>query len=622
MGDWGGTTASYTLLYPRAQDACPVFPGNRDATNLPFLRTRLLGVCARCFCLSRSRCGAPTRNPPTEQATTTMRSFLFTALLAASSAALVDLHHATHIPAGWRATPERVSGDAVFHNVMVGLKRSNTAKLSQLVAEVSDPKGASYLNYPSYEALGDMVRPQAEHTAAVKAWVAEHGAAIVGEHPHGDYLTLRATAAQLEAMSNGEFTTYVHGATGMKVHRITNGVRVPDAVAEAVDTFSGFHGFPLEPKAPATPPRKVANCTVTPPVIRKTYGVTDVPRSGKQNIQAIAQFGQSMSQADLTLFCKNYDPTTKACTVDKYVGPNNQSHPGFESTLDTDYIVPLSRDTATWLYSTNGHDFCSQLTAFAATVTAESTYPFVISMSYGGQLVRMCTPEMSGRFAADVEKMAAMGITLMVSSGDSGSGHNTRGGLNPGVLNPAYPASVPHAIAVGSTYWLDGTSGVEQASTTFGSGGGFSYNFTAPSYQTAAIKEYLSAVTLPQYGYAKGGRGSPDVSMLGEDFAVGGSPGYVFCLSGTSASSPSFAALVTLLNEVCLAESGKPLGFANPLFYQNPGMFNDVTHGTNAVAGNTQGWAAIKGWDASTGLGTPNFPEMVKVVRKACSKQQ
>ena len=200
----------------------------------------------------------------------------------------MDLHHATHIPAGWRATPERVSGDAVFHNVMVGLKRSNTAKLSQLVAEVSDPKGASYLNYPSYEALGDMVRPQAEHTAAVKAWVAEHGAAIVGEHPHGDYLTLRATAAQLEAMSNGEFTTYVHGATGMKVHRITNGVRVPDAVAEAVETFSGFHGFPLEPKVAKA--KVNAQCPVTPPVVRSTYNVTHVAKTGKTNIQAIAQF--------------------------------------------------------------------------------------------------------------------------------------------------------------------------------------------------------------------------------------------------------------------------------------------------------------------------------------------
>ena len=548
-----------------------------------------------------------------------MRNFLFTALLAASSAALVDLHHATHIPAGWRATPERVSGDAVFHNVMVGLKRSNTAKLSQLVAEVSDPKGANYLNYPSYEAVGDLVRPQAEHTAAVKAWVAEHGAAIVSEHPHGDYLTLRATAAQLEAMSNGEFTTYVHGATGMKVHRITNGVRVPDAVAEAVDTFSGFHGFPLEPKVAKA--KVNAQCPVTPPVVRSTYNVSHVAKTGKTNIQAIAQFqGQYVSTSDLSSFCKQYDPASGSCTIQKYVGPNQPSQPGIESMLDTEYSVPLSQDSATWVYSYPNFDFCSDLVNFGTNVTSESTHPYVISVSYGSQQIGFCSAALENRFASDIEKMGLLGITVMISSGDDGSGHVTRQGTNAGKLSPSYPASIPHAVAVGATYFINGATGPEQATTQFGSGGGFSYGFTAPSYQTSAISTYLSTVTLPtQFAYKKGGRGTPDVSALGEQFAVEAN-GAVMCVGGTSASSPSFAGMVTLLNEVCLAESGKSLGFANPLFYQNPGMFNDVTHGTNAIGGNTEGWAAIKGWDASTGLGTPDFAAMLKVVQKACRK--
>ena len=553
-----------------------------------------------------------TINSEKQPAHTKMRSFLRTALLAASSAALVDLHHATHIPAGWRAAPERVSGDAVFHNVMVGLKRSNTAKLSQLVAEVSDPKGASYLNYPSYEALGDMVRPQAEHTAAVKAWVAEHGAAIVSEHPHGDYLTLRATAGQLEAMSNGEFTTYVHGATGMKVHRITNGVRVPDAVAEAVDTFSGFHGFPLEPKVAKA--KVNAQCAVTPPLVRSTYNVTHVEKTGKTNIQAIAQFmDQYVSPSDLSSFCKEYDPASGACTIQKFIGQNTPSKPGGESMLDVQYLVPLSQDSTTWVYSYPNFDFCSDLTNLGATMTNGSTHPYVISISYGAQSASACSKAMMTRFESDVEKMGAMGITMFIASGDMGSGQSG------GKLYPSYPSSIPHAVAVGATYFMSGTSGEEQATTQFGSGGGFSYNYPVPSYQAADVSSYLGTVALPKTStYAKG-RGTPDVSMLGEQFAVMVS-GAVSCSDGTSASAPSFAGLVTLLNEVCMAAGNRTLGFANPLFYQNPGMFTDVTHGTNAVCGNTEGWAAIKGWDASTGLGTPNFPAMVNVVEKACRK--
>ena len=82
--------------------------------------------------------------------------------------------------------------------------------------------------------------------------MAEHGAVIVSEHPHGDYLTLRAAAA-LEAMFNGEFTTYVHGTTGMKVHRITNGVRVPDVVAEAVDGVRVGWRLQLHLRRPSVP---------------------------------------------------------------------------------------------------------------------------------------------------------------------------------------------------------------------------------------------------------------------------------------------------------------------------------------------------------------------------------
>ena len=560
-----------------------------------------------------------------------MRNFLFTALLAASSAALVDLHHTTHIPAGWRATPERVSGDAVFHNVMVGLKRSNTAKLSQLVAEVSDPKGASYLNYPSYEALGDMVRPQAEHTAAVKAWVAKHGASIVSEHPHGDYLTLQATAAQLEEMSNGKFTTYVHAASGMKVHRITGGVRVPEAVAEAVDTFSGFDGFPLEPKPvkeqmargqmEAPVPTPAPSCPLTPSTLRSTYNTTHVPKSGKTNIQAIASFtNEYVNDEGLATFCKKYDPVSAPCSIQKFIGGNNQSESGIEAMLDVEYVVTMSQNAATWVYSYPGSDFCTDLVNFGANVTSEAVHPYVISISYATQMIDYCPQALMNRFASDVEKMGALGITVMVSSGDDGSGHTTRMGVNAGKMSPAYPASIPHAVAVGATYFINGTSGLQEATTSFGSGGGFSYAFAAPSYQTAAISSYLDTVEIPKtYAYAKGGRGSPDVAGLGEQFSQWWND-ELLCAGGTSASSPSFAALVTLLNEVCLAEGGKSLGFANPLFYQNPGMFTDVMHGTNAVGENKEGWAAIKGWDAATGLGTPNFPAMVKVVQKACRK--
>jgi kumamolisin len=43
-----------------------------------------------------------------------------------------------------------------------------------------------------------------------------------------------------------------------------------------------------------------------------------------------------------------------------------------------------------------------------------------------------------------------------------------------------------------------------------------------------------------------------------------------------------------------------PLGFANPALYAQPAALRDITSGTNGA------YKAKKGWDACTGLGSPN----------------
>merc|ERR1711988_97395 len=96
----------------------------------------------------------------------------------------------------------------------------------------------------------------------------------------------------------------------------------------------------------------------------------------------------------------------------------------------------------------------------------------------------------------------------------------SRQGSNNGKLSPSFPASIPSALAVGATFFVSagsGLSGEEMATTQFGSGGGFSYDYDMPSYQTSAVKAYLAKN--PKTGsdsYATNGRGSPDVALLGE----------------------------------------------------------------------------------------------------------
>jgi tripeptidyl-peptidase-1 len=220
-----------------------------------------------------------------------------------------------------------------------------------------------------------------------------------------------------------------------------------------------------------------------------------------------------------------------------------------------------------------------------------------------------------------------MGVTVVIASGDDGSGGISRQGSNNGKLSPSFPASIPSALAVGATFFESGLAGEEMATTQFGSGGGFSYDYDMPSYQKEAVTKYLA--TNPKTGsdtYATNGRGSPDVSLLGEQFEVytSGPFGGIekVAVGGTSASTPSWGAIISLLNEECLSASGgsKTLGFVNPLFYQNADAFNDITKGSNAVGENAaSGWKCTSGWDAVTGLGTANFASLQGVVRKACA---
>merc|ERR1719412_886096 len=92
-----------------------------------------------------------------------------------------------------------------------------------------------------------------------------------------------------------------------------------------------------------------------------------------------------------------------------------------------------------------------------------------------------------------------------------------------------------------------------------------------PSYQADAVNAYLNSGTaLPPASYFNGThRGYPDVAAMGNNFAVYvNTYGGWTTVGGTSASSPTFAAVAGFLNAASQKATGKPLGFLNPLLYK------------------------------------------------------
>jgi tripeptidyl-peptidase-1 len=330
------------------------------------------------------------------------------------------------------------------------------------------------------------------------------------------------------------------------------------------------------------------------------------------NKQLVGGFlSEFTSIKDLQAFWKKDYP--KATGRKLYiVGPNDETKPGVEAMLDVEYITAIGGAVnTTFLYVDGCYDNCNNepYTSFVKELLAlaDGQLPHVVSMSYSDNENTVPT-DFAAQADAGFMALGARGVSVLGSSGDGGVSGSQSGPCPGGAFIPTYPASSLYVLSVGAT------QGSPETAAGFSSGS-FSNYFKAPAYQLAPIATYLkTAKGLPPAGvYNHTGRGVPDVSALGVNFEIV-SGGQTFDVDGTSCSCPTFAGLVSLLNDVRLA-AGKPsLGPLAQLFYKNSAAFTDVTSGNNPGCG-TQGFQAAVGWDPITGIGSPQFAALVAVVK-------
>jgi subtilase family serine protease len=243
---------------------------------------------------------------------------------------------------------------------------------------------------------------------------------------------------------------------------------------------------------------------------------------------------------------------------------------------------------------------------------------------------------------------AAGGVTVLGSSGDSGSANTTKqptaqGGALIPYPTVEWPASDPLVTGVGGTYLctdpnntstrtVDSTDppakcqafpGVAEVGWTF-SGGGFSHVFAKPAYQSTlpAGSTSIGAMRgVPDIGLqASAGTGALVYLTLPPDGLGGLFCGSTPCstgwydIGGTSLSCPQWAGLVAIADQI----NGGGLGLINPALYKvasNPALyaqdFYDVTTGNNTTDPSVAGYPATTGWDPITGLGTPNAARLL-----------
>ena len=346
---------------------------------------------------------------------------------------------------------------------------------------------------------------------------------------------------------------------------------------------------------------------MTPPQMARLY---NFPQRADGETIGIFEFGGGFTSSDVQLF---YDSVGVAAPSISSVGVDGQTNsPGSDdSTVETLLDIGVSGSAAPG----------ARLVVYFAPWTEQGWVdvvttaihdaahrPSVISISYGWP-ENETNGDLTWSLAAikavnaTFQEAAVLGVTVFVSSGDTGSDC----GVGDGKAHVEYPASDPFVTCCGGTTIsnVSGSRFTEYVWNDNGvTGGGISDIFRLPNF---ALPPWQSLVSVPgSVNDGHNGRGIPDVAGNADPdsgyalFLNGENIGLV---GGTSAAAPLYAALAALLN----AGLGEPVGYLNPTLYAAPNyVFQDISDGQSNATGGANGYVSGPGWDGCTGLGSVN----------------
>lgn len=442
---------------------------------------------------------------------------------------------------------------------------------------------------------------------AVTAFARDAGVEVIATDPARRTMQLRgplhAVAAAFGARIEGTFRA---GDGGGEYRGRTGPLTVPPSVAQIV---TGVFGIDDRPQARPHLQRAAAagaTAALTPPQVAQAYAFP-TSASGSGETVAILELGGGFSTADLSTYFSGLGIATPSVTAVSVDGGKN--NPGAdpnadgEVMLDVEVVGSVAPGASIVVYFAPNTDqgFIDALSSAVHDTTHKAS---VVSISWG-QSEDNWSAQARGQMEQIMIEGGALGVTVTAAAGDNGSTDN----VSDGQQHVDFPASAPHALACGGTrlelsgtqissetVWNDGaTGGATGGGATGGgaTGGGVSRQFPLPAYQSAA--------KLPTNVDTRAtGRGVPDVCgdadpQTGYLVRVDGAQQTI---GGTSAVAPLWAGLIARINQ----RLGAPLGFAQPRLYPLLGgaAFHDISQGDNGS------YSAGPGWDACTGLGSPD----------------
>jgi subtilase family serine protease len=555
-------------------------------------------------------------------------------------------------------------------SLQIGLVANNSG-LHSSVKSHSSPDSSTYGQYPSLSTLQSKFGATSSvRNGVVNAFKNEGITATI------DVTHLRASATisvgKAQKMFGTSWADYKE-SSGEIVSLPVNTPKLPKGMSGNVDTVAGMrltvsaHSAGVEPGPPVRRPgtAKAAGApfdggtptrtgtagpscldTTDPAVLGLSTGIYPdqiLTAYGIAPLHGVGLLGQGSRVAIVG------EAPTVGSDVSQYrscfgfTGTSLQQHNGsgvtpiLESSLDAmtvSMVAPQLDRFDLWVHpideSADDGDVLGFLKMLAAPLQATTNgtpLPQVISVSYG-----VCESTVSPYSASrtiverELAAEAALGITVVVAAGDSGSSACARGvptdQLTSSEKKPqvSWPASSPWVLAVGGTNltlnsdnsiaatgpWND-TVYPSPYTAKAGGGGGQSTFESKPWWQ-------------PDQSFANTtNRMVPDVAAFADE-----SPGYpIVCstgvqecpksqtwafVGGTSAAAPLVAGMIALWDQQAKAQGLPRPGFVPPLIYatakKNPTAFVDIKQGSNALFGGSC-CTARTGYDLATGWGSP-----------------
>jgi len=443
------------------------------------------------------------------------------------------------------------------------------------------------------------------HVAAVERFAHDHGLTVAESSPQRRTVKLTGRVGDVLEAFHVDLHRYEHPEHGSFRGR-AGPVYVPVQLTDVVEGVFGLDDRPqLRPQFRIADPRAVTS-SYTPVEVARAY---DFPSgaTGAGQCVAILELGGGYRESDLEAYFGDLGipvPTVTAVSVDGATNSpaGDPDSADGEVLLDIEVIGAVAPGAHVAVYFAPNTDQ-GFIDAVTTAVHDEINAPSIVSISWGAP---ESTWTLQAQTALDqaFADAAALGVTVCAACGDSGSGD----GVGDGRAHADSPASSPHVLGCGGTrlepggaetVWNDGTIGGA-------TGGGVSDTFEPPDWQSSA------RVPPSANPGRRVGRGVPDVSgnadpRTGYRVLVDGQHATI---GGTSAVAPLWAGLVALMNEL----RGTPVGFLNPVLYgSGDGALRDVTNGDNDL-GDAPAYSASLGWDACTGLGSPDGAALARLL--------